>query len=175
MISTRNFTNQSLAIIGADAIMQEATPNVGNLSLKWTPLKWDLILIKRTCVLIHKFSRSINWSSTTFVLVLAAFRRSWYTHICFDPNNRTVVVASIQMLLAQRILDMAYFRHDHYYGHLLSNIKIYNPEETCCYARPASVIINMNTGLKCGPCRDRIPSCHNQPFFTEYADTTTFA
>ena len=60
-----------------------------------------------------------------------------------------VVVASIQMLLAQRILDMAYFRQYQYHGQLLSIIKIYNPEETYCYARPASVIINSNTGLKC--------------------------
>ena len=47
MISTRNFANQSHAKIGAGTIMQEATPNVGNLSSKWLPLNWDLILIKR--------------------------------------------------------------------------------------------------------------------------------
>ena len=40
------------------------------------------------------------------------------------------MVASIQMLLAWRILDIAYFRHYHYYGHLLSIIGICNPEET---------------------------------------------
>ena len=45
-----------------------------------------------------------------------------------------VVVASIQMLFARRILDIAYFRHYYYYGHLLSIIEICNPEETSCYA-----------------------------------------
>ena len=84
-----------------------------------------------------------------FVLVLPAFIRFWYTYICFDTNYRTAEVASIQMLLAQWIWGMAYFRHFYYYGHLLSIIKICNPEETCCYARPASVVINSNTGLKC--------------------------
>ena len=93
-----------------------------------------------------------------FVLVLTAFRRFWYKYICFDPNYRMVVVASIQMLLARRILGIAYFRHYYYYGHLLSITGIFNPEETSCYARPASVIINCNTGLKCWPCRGRTPS-----------------
>ena len=83
-----------------------------------------------------------------FVLVLTAFRRLWYKNICFDPNYRMVVVASIRMLLAWRILDTAYFRHCYYYGHLLSIIGICNPEETSCYARPAIVIINCNTGLR---------------------------
>ena len=54
--------------IGAGTIMQEATINMGNLSSKWAPLKWDLILIKRICGLIHKFSCSINLFSTTFRL-----------------------------------------------------------------------------------------------------------
>ena len=31
-----------------------------------------------------------------------------YTYICFDPSYRTVVVASIQILLGQQALDMAY-------------------------------------------------------------------
>ena len=61
-----------------------------------------------------------------FVLVLTAFRRFWYKYICFDPNYRKVVVASIQMLFARRILDIAYFRHYYYYGHLLSIIGICN-------------------------------------------------
>ena len=110
-----------------------------------------------------------------FVFVVTAFRRLWYTYICFDPNYRMVVEASIKMLLAQRILDMAYFRHYYHYGHSLSTIEICNPEETCCYARPASVIINSNTGLKCWPCRGRTPSCHYHALFTEYADCMTFA
>ena len=110
-----------------------------------------------------------------FVLVLIAFRRFWYKFICFDPNYRMVVVASIQMLLARRTLDIAYFRRYYYYGHLLSIIGICNPEETSCYARPASVIINFNTGLKCWPCRGRTPSCHYQAFVTECADSMTFA
>ena len=90
-----------------------------------------------------------------FVLVLTAFRRFWNKYICFDPNFRMVVVASIQMLLARRILDIAYFCHYYYHGHSLSIMGICNPEETGCYARPASVIINCNTGLKCWPCRGR--------------------
>ena len=57
VISTRNFANPSHAKIGAGTIMQEATPNVGNLSSKWVPLKWDLISIKRIFGLIHIFSR----------------------------------------------------------------------------------------------------------------------
>ena len=109
------------------------------------------------------------------VLVLIVFRRFWHTYICFAPNYRAAVVVSIQMLLAQRILDMAYFRHYYHYGHLLFIIKIYNPEETCCYARPASVTMNSNIGLKCWSSRGRTPSCHYQVFFTEYNDTTTFA
>ena len=109
-----------------------------------------------------------------FVLVLTAFRRFWYKYICFDPNYRMVVVASIQMLLARRILDIAYFHHYYYYGHLLSIIGICNPEETSRYARPASVIINCNTGLKCWPCPGRRPSCHYQAFFTEYADSMVY-
>ena len=130
MISTRNFPNLTHAKIGAATIMQEATPNVGNLSSKWVPLKWDLILIKRICGLIHKFARSINVFSTTFCLSLLAFRRFWYIYICYDPNYRTAEVASINMLHAQWIWDMAYFRHYYYYGHLLFIIKICNPEET---------------------------------------------
>ena len=110
-----------------------------------------------------------------FVLVLTALRKFWYKYICFDPNYRMVVVASIQMLLARRILDIAYIRHYHYYGHLLSITGICNPEENSCYARPASVIINCNIGLKCWPCRGRTPSCQYQAFFTEYAYPVTFA
>ena len=60
------------------------------------------------------------------------------------------MVTSIQMLLARRILDMAYFHHYWCYGYLLSIIKMYKQEETCCYGRLASVIINSSTGLKCG-------------------------
>ena len=129
MISTSDFTNLIHAKIGAATIMQEVTPNVGNLSSKWVPLKWDLILIKRICCLIHKFSRSNNVFSTTFCLSLLAFRRFWYTYICFDPNYKTAEVAAMQMLLAQWIWDMAYFRHYYYYGHLLFIFKICNPEE----------------------------------------------
>ena len=110
-----------------------------------------------------------------FVLVLTALRRFWYKYICFDPSYRIVVVASIQMLLARLILDVAYFRHYYYYGNLLSITGICNPEGTSCYARSASVIINCNTGLKRWPCRGRTPSCHYQTFFTEYAGSTTFA
>ena len=135
--------------------------------------KWDSILIRRIFGSIHKFSRSFNLFSTFYLS--SVFIRFWYTYICFDLNYRTVVMASIQMLLVQRILDMAYFRHYYYYGHLLSITKLYNPEETCCYARPASVIINSNTGLKCWPCRGRTPPCHSQALFTKYDDTTTFA
>ena len=109
-----------------------------------------------------------------FVSVLTVFRRFWYKYIFFDPNYRKVVMASIQMLLARWILDIAYFRHYYHYGHLLSIIGICNPEETSCYARPASVIINCNTGLNCWPCRGRTPSCHYQAFFIEYADSMTF-
>ena len=110
-----------------------------------------------------------------FVWVLGVFRKFWYTSICLDPNSRTIVVTSIQKLLAQRILDMAYFRHYHYYDHLLSVIKTYTPEETCCHARLASVITNSNTRLKCWPCRGRTPSCHYQAFFNWQAVNTTLA
>ena len=175
IISTRNFANLSHAIIVAGTIMQEATPNVENLSSNWVQIKCDLSLIKQ----IYKVysTSSLVWSicfQQRLVWVRAAFTRFCYTYFCFDPNYRTVVVASIQMLLAQPILNMAYFRHYYYYGHLLSIIKIYNLDETCCYARPVSVIINSNTGLKCWPCRGRIPSCPYQDFFTENADTMTF-
>ena len=56
------------------------------------------------------------------------------------------------MLIGQQFLDMAYFRHYHYNGHLLPIMKIYNPEETC-YGWSASVIINSNAELKCWPCQ----------------------
>ena len=161
--------------IGADTIMQQATSNVWNVSSKWAPLKWDLIFIKRIYDLIHKFSRLINLFSKRFDRVLIAFIRFLYTYICFDRNYRMVVVVSMQMLLAQRIMHMAYFRPYYYYSYFQSIIKIYNQEETCCYARPPSVIINSNTGLKCWPCRGRTPSCHYQAFLTEYAGNTTFA
>ena len=75
-----------------------------------------------------------------FVSVLTAFRRFWYKYVCFDLNSRMVVVASIKMLLARRILDIACFRHYYYYSHLLYIIGICNPQETSCYAWPASVI-----------------------------------
>ena len=42
-------------------------------------------------------------------------------------------------------------------------------------ARPASAIINSNTGLKCWPCRGATPSDPFQVFNTEYTDTTIFA
>ena len=110
-----------------------------------------------------------------FVLVPTVFRRFWYKNIFFDPNYRIVVVTTIQMLLARRILDIAYFCHYYYYGHLSSIIGICNLEETSWYARPASVMINCNTGLKCRPCRGWTPLCHYQAFLTEYADSMTFA
>ena len=66
MISTMNFANHSHAKIGAGTIMQEATPNMENLSSKWAPLKWVLILIKWICGLIHKFSGSNNLLSKNF-------------------------------------------------------------------------------------------------------------
>ena len=56
MITTRNFGKPSPAKIGAGTIMQEAIPNVRNLSSKWVPLKWDTILINRICGLIYKVS-----------------------------------------------------------------------------------------------------------------------
>ena len=150
MISTRNFANPSHAKFGAGTIIQEPTPNVGNLSIKWVALKLNLILIKWICGLIHKFCRSINLLTTKFCLSSNCFIGFWYTYICFDSKYRAVVVASIQILLAQRILDMAYFLHYYYYGHLLSIIILYNLWETSRYAGPASVIINNNTGLKVG-------------------------
>ena len=146
MISIRKFEYPIHAKIGAATIMQEATPNAGNILSKCVPLNWDSMLIERKYGLIHKYARSMNVFSTTFCLILTAFRRFWYKYICFDPNYRMVMVVSIQMLLARRILVIAYFRHYYYYyGHLLSIIGICNPEETSCYTRPASVI-NCNTG-----------------------------
>ena len=128
MISTWNFANPSHAKIEAGTIIQEATPNVGNLPSKWVPLKWALILTKRNFGLIHKLARSMNLLLKSFVWVLTMFRGFWYTITCFDPKYKKVVVASIQILLAQWILDMAYFLQYYYYGHLLSIIMIHNPE-----------------------------------------------
>ena len=68
MISTRNCANPIPVKTGAATTMQEATQNVGNVSSKWVSLKWDLLLIKRICDLVHRFSRSINLFSTTFCL-----------------------------------------------------------------------------------------------------------
>ena len=65
------------------------------------------------------FSRSIIFFRQRSVWVLTALIRFYFTYFCFDPNYITLVVASIQMLLARRILDVAYFRHYHYYSHLL--------------------------------------------------------
>ena len=69
---------------------------------------------------------------------------------------------------------MVHFINHYFYGHLPSMMKIYNPEETISYARPASVIINSNNGLKCSACRGTTPSNHHQTFFTEYTDTILF-
>ena len=44
-----------------------------------------------------------------------------------------------------------------------------------CYTRPASVIINNNTVLKCWPCRGTTPPDQFQAFLTEYIDTRIFA
>ena len=80
------------------------------------------------------------------------------------------------MLHGQQVLDNEYFRHYYYYyGNLPSIMKIYNPEETYCYAQPANVIVNSNTGLKCWPCRATTPSDQFQAFLVEHADTTIFA
>ena len=98
-----------------------------------------------------------------FVWVLTDLRSSWYTYICFDPNHRMEWVVSIQMLLGQQVLDMTYVRHYYLYGQLLSIMEVLNPEEACCYARLASVIISSNTGLKCWPSRGTTPSGHIQP------------
>ena len=147
---TRNFANPIHAKIGAATIMQEATPTVGNLLSKCIPLKWDSILIKRIYGLIHSSLVQLMCFQQRFVLVLTVFTRFWYKYICFDPNYRMVVVASIQMLLARWILDIAYFRHYYHYGNFLSIIGICNPKETSCYARPASVIINCNMDWNVG-------------------------
>ena len=112
--------------------------------------------------------------STAFCGVVTALRRFRFTYICFDPRHRTVVVASIEILLGQQILEMAYFRPYYYYCLLLPIMKIYNPEQTCCYAWPATVTINSNIGLKCWPCRGPTLSDYYQTFFIEHADTTTF-
>ena len=159
IISTRNFANTRNPKNWGESHNARSLSNVGNLSSKLAPLNWGLIIIYLICDSIHRFSRSIHLFSPTFCLNYV-FIILWCKCICFDTNYRTIVVAFIQMLLAQRILDMAYFCHYHYNGHLLPFIKICNPEETCCYARAASVIINSNTGLKCWPCRGRTPSCH---------------
>ena len=161
--------------IGWGTIMQEATPNVIHLSSKWAPLKWNLILIKPSCSLVHTFPFRFIGFQQRFVWVLTAFRWFWYTYICTDPNHRIVVAASVQMLIGQQVLDNAYFPHCYYYGHLLSIMKIYKPEETYCYARRASLIVNSNTRLKCWPCRGTTPSDQFQAFLIEYTDTTIFA
>ena len=130
MISTRNFANPDPCENWGSYQNARCLPKCGKLIIKMGTTKMRLYLIKRICDLIHKFPRSINVFSTTFCLSLLAFRRFWYTYICFDPNYRTAGVASIQMLLAQWIWNMAYFSHYYYYGHLLCIIKICNPDET---------------------------------------------
>ena len=120
---------QAMLKIGASAIMQEATPNIRNLSSNLAPLKCDFVLIKRICGLIYKFSRSMDLFSTTFCLSSNCLYTILVHIICFDPNFRAVVLASIQMLLAQRSSNMAYFRHYHYYRYLLSIIKMHNKKK----------------------------------------------
>ena len=72
-----------------------------------------------------------NRFSTTFIWFRTAFRRFWYIYIFLNPNHRAVMVASIQMLLVQQLLDMAYFYY-RYYGHLLFIIR-YAVQENTCY------------------------------------------
>ena len=60
-IPTKKLAKTSHAKVWSGTIMQEATPNVINLSSKWAPLKWGLISIKPTCGLIHQFSLSIHF------------------------------------------------------------------------------------------------------------------
>ena len=58
-------------------IMQTwATPNALNLSSKWEPQRWVLVLLQRKCGLIHKLFRSINLLSTTF-----RFSSNWFEKI----------------------------------------------------------------------------------------------
>ena len=103
MISTNNFTNSSHAKLRTGTIMQEITPNVGNLSSKWASLKWDLIWTKRVCGLFHKFPHSINLFSTRFCLNSNCVYKFLVHTYLLTSNYRTVVVASIQILLVKQI------------------------------------------------------------------------
>ena len=90
--------------------MQDATPNVAKLLSKWVLLKCDLILIRRICGLIHNSSHSTDLFATTFCLSSHCIEKILVHIYLFDPNYRTVVVTSIQILLAQRISSLLSLR-----------------------------------------------------------------
>ena len=110
-----------------------------------------------------------------FVLVLTAFRRFWYKYICFDPNCRMVVVASIQMLLARRFFGYSIFSSllllrpfiFHYW-----NMQSRRNQLLCATSEHD---YKLQHYIEMWPCRARTPSCHYQAIFTEYADSMTFA
>ena len=167
MISVRNFAKTNHANIASGLVRQEASPNVINLASDWAPLKWVLILIKPACGLIHVVH---PFDFFCFQQHLFELLEDYVTGIF--PNGSGGLHLNVAWSAG---LDNVYFGHHHYYGHFLSIMKIYNTEETYCYARPTSVIINSNTGLKCWPCRDTTTSDQFQVFLPEYIDTTIFA
>ena len=74
--------------------------------------------------LIQKISLSIAFFQQSVVRVLTRFKIFWYTYIWFDQNPRTVVLASIQMLLGQQGVDIAYFWLCHFYVNSLPIMEI---------------------------------------------------
>ena len=60
------------------------------------------------------------------------------------------MVSSIEILLRQQVLDMAYFRHHYYYDHLLFIMKIYKTGEICCMMTSSNGNIFRVTDPLCG-------------------------
>ena len=101
---------------------------------------------------IHLFSKTFFFNSNCILKILGHIYLLWH---------KPIAAPFIQMLFGQQVLDMAYFGHYHYYGHLRSITKIYNPEETCCWS--ASAKIKSNIGLKWWPCRCTASSATIRP------------
>ena len=83
-------------------------------------------------------------------------------------------MASIEILLGRQVLDMAYFRHNHHYGHLLYIIKqnIQSGRKPLLCTTSGWNYIEQHW-IEMLAFRGPTPSDRHHAFFNEHADTTT--
>ena len=148
--------------------MQEATLNEINTSSKWTPLRWDSILIMPTCGLIHKISLSIHMFSTTFYLssncvykILVEIFLRWPksqngsagVHLNVDWS------ADFRFCISSSLLSLRSF---------IVHYENFQSRRNMLLCETSD--ININTGLKCWPCRGTTPWGQLQVSLTEHTD-----